>query len=92
MAFGIAAAADALSVVLTLASPLQWAVDVVTALLLFAVLGRRWMLLPGLVLEAIPGLAVFPFWVIVVGTIATVGSVRPDLKNHSRPEPTEQSG
>ena len=75
-----------------IAAPLQWGIDLVTAVLLFALLGWQWMLLPGLVLEAIPGIAVFPFWVIVVGTIATVGSVRPNLKNNSRPESTEQSG
>jgi len=33
----------------------------VTAILLIAVLGRYWLLLPGLVMEAIPGVAVLPF-------------------------------
>jgi len=73
LAFAIAALADAASVVLSLAPPLEWALDVVTAILLFAILGWRWVLLPGLVMEAIPGLAVFPFWVLVVGAVAVGG-------------------
>ena len=88
-AFGVAAAADAISVVLSLAPPIQWAIDLVTALLLFAILGRQWMLLPGLVLEAIPGIAVVPFWTIVVGTIATLGVVRSDLTDTTKSRSTE---
>jgi len=38
----------------------MWTLDVVTAVLLFAVLGWQWLLLPGLVMEAIPGVAVIP--------------------------------
>jgi len=33
------------------------------------------MILPGLIAEAIPGLAVFPFWVIVVASIAAWGRI-----------------
>jgi len=47
----------------------QWTVDLITASLLFLVLGRRWAILPGLVAEAIPGLAAFPVWVLVVLSI-----------------------
>ena len=77
LAFAVAAVSDALSFALALAPPLQWAADAGTALLLFAVLGWQWVLLPGLVVEAIPGLAIFPFWVLVVGAVATWGRVRP---------------
>ncbi len=63
----------------TPAPPLAWAVDVVTALFLFLVLGRQWLLLPGLVLEAIPGIGVLPFWLLVVGAIAVFGTPRPKL-------------
>jgi hypothetical protein len=56
-----------------------WAVDVVTAALLFVALGRQWLLLPGLVLEAIPGLGVVPFWLLVVGAITVLGTPRPKL-------------
>jgi hypothetical protein len=75
----MAASADALSVILTLAPPVQWAADLLTAILLFMVLGSQWILLPGLIMEAIPGLYVFPFWVLVVGAIAAWGTARPKL-------------
>ncbi len=80
LAFAVAALSDGLSFFLTPLPPLQWAADGVTALLLFIVLGRQWILLPGLILEAIPGLNVFPFWVLVVGAVAMWGTARPNLK------------
>lgn len=58
----------------------MWLVDAATALLLFAVLGWHWLLLPGLIFEAIPGLAVVPFWLLVVAGIAFWGTARPKLK------------
>ena len=79
LAFTIAALADGLSVFLTLTPPVQWAVDLVTAVLLFVALGWQWILLPGLIMEAIPGLYVFPFWVLVVGAVAMWGTARPKL-------------
>jgi hypothetical protein len=74
-AFAVAAISDVLSVWLEFAPPLQWAVDIATAGLLFLILGRQWLILPGLIAEAIPGLAVFPFWVLVVGSIAVWGTI-----------------
>jgi len=71
VAFGVAVLADALSILFLLATPVQWIVDLVTAISLFLILGRNWILLPGLIAEAIPGLYVFPFWVLVVAAIAT---------------------
>jgi hypothetical protein len=59
-----------------------WVVDLVTALLLFMVLGRQWLLLPGLALEAIPGLGVLPFWLVVVGAIAVLRTPRPTFERH----------
>jgi hypothetical protein len=79
-AFAFAAISDGLSFWLVIAPPVQWAVDLVTALLLFLLLGRKWMILPGLIAEAIPGLNIFPFWLLVVGSIATWGAIR-------RPQP-----
>ena len=79
LAFTVAALADGLSVFLTLAPPVQWAADWVTAILLFVVLGFQWVLLPGLIVEAIPGLYVFPFWVLVVAAVAMWGTARPKL-------------
>jgi hypothetical protein len=79
LAFTIAALADGLSVFLTLTPPVRWAIDLVTAILLFMVLGRQWILLPGLIMEALPGLYAFPFWVLVVGAVAVWGTARPKL-------------
>jgi hypothetical protein len=78
IAFAIAALADGLSFLLMFTPPLQWVVDLVTAVSLFIVLGWRWILLPGLIMEAIPGLNVFPLWLLVVGAVAISGSVRHD--------------
>lgn len=69
IAFGVAAASDVLSIWITFAPPLQLALDMATALVLFWVLGRRWALLPGFIAEAIPGVGVFPVWVLVVLSI-----------------------
>jgi hypothetical protein len=49
-------------------------------LLLFAVLGCQWLLLLGLIMEAIPGFGVLPFWLLVVAAIAIWGTPRPNLK------------
>lgn len=65
----IAVASDAVSMLINWALPFQWALDILTALLLFAILGRRWQLLPALVAEAIPIVAAFPSWVLVVFAI-----------------------
>ena len=77
LAFGIAAASDLFSFFVAPVPPIVWTVDVCTAVLLFAVLGWQWFLLPGLILEAIPGVGVVPVWVLVVGAIAVWGTARP---------------
>jgi hypothetical protein len=69
IAFGVAAVSDILSIWLTFLPPAQLAVDLVTALVLFWILGKRWALLPGFIAEAIPGVGVFPVWVLVVLSI-----------------------
>lgn len=79
-AFLIAAISDALSIWFQLILPVQLALDMVTAILLFVVLGWRWPLLLGLIMEAIPGLAIFPAWVLVVGAIVALGRPRPNLR------------
>lgn len=76
-AFAIAVASDLASVWLEFIPPLQWVVDLSTAGALFLVLGRQWLLLPALFAEAIPGFAVLPTWVLVVGSIAVWGTVTP---------------
>ena len=79
LAFVIAGVSDVIGAFASLAPPIVWAVDVVTAALLFVVLGWQWLLLPGLVLEAIPGVGVVPFWLLVVGAIAAFGTPRPRI-------------
>jgi len=77
IAFVIAGISDVIGAFTSLAPPLGWVVDVVTAVALFAVLGWQWLLLPGLVMEAIPGVGIVPFWLMVVGAIALFGTPRP---------------
>ena len=79
LAFAIAAISDAIDAFTTPLPPIGWVADLGTALLLFMVLGRQWLLLPGLALEAIPGLGVLPFWLLVVGAI---GTPRPTFEQH----------
>jgi hypothetical protein len=76
LAFGIAAVSDVFSIWLTFAPPFQWALDVATAFALFLILGRRWALLPGLIAEAIPGVGVFPVWVLVVLSIILYDGIK----------------
>jgi len=80
MAFAIAGISDVIGAFATPLPPIVWVVDFVTALLLFLVLGRQWLLLPGLALEAIPGLGVLPFWLLVVGAIVVLGTPRPTFE------------
>ncbi len=80
LAFALAALSDGLSLLLTFTPPFQWALDLVTALVLFLVLGWQWVMLPGLILEAIPGFNILPLWMLVVGAVALLGTVRPDPK------------
>ena len=82
LAFAIAGISDAIGAFATPLPPIVWVVDIVTALLLFMVLGRQWLLLPGLALELIPGLGVLPFWLLVVGAIAVLGTPRPSFERH----------
>jgi len=73
LAFLVAAVLDVVSYGTAFVPPVQWTVDLMTALLLFGLLGWRWALLPGLVAEAIPGVAVFPVWLLVVASVALWG-------------------
>ena len=74
-AFVIAALADGLSLLATFTPPVQWGLDLTTAVLLLLVLGWHWALLPAMVMEAIPGLYVFPFWVLVVASVGLWGTL-----------------
>ena len=80
IAFGVAAVSDFLAMVTVIAPPLQIALDVATALILFLILGRRWALLPGLIAEAIPGMGVFPVWVLGVLSIIIYDGIKKPKK------------
>jgi hypothetical protein len=76
LAFLVAAASDIVSYSTVFVPPVQWAVDLATALLLFMFLGWQWALLPGFVAEAIPGVTAFPVWTLVVAAVAFWGRIR----------------
>jgi hypothetical protein len=76
IAFVVAALSDVLSFWTTFAPPMQWIIDMGTALVLFLILGRRWAILPGLVAEAIPGMGVFPVWVLVILSIFAYDDIK----------------
>ena len=76
IAFGVAAVSDVISIWITFLPPAQIAVDLVTALVLFWILGKRWALLPGFIAEAIPGVGVFPVWVLVVLSILVYDGIK----------------
>jgi hypothetical protein len=72
----VAAVSDLISFWIAFVPPAQWAVDLGTAFLLFLILGRRWAILPGLIFEAIPGLAAFPAWIFVVLSIFVYDDIK----------------
>ncbi|MGB6431426.1 MAG: hypothetical protein WBF06_12640 [Candidatus Acidiferrales bacterium] len=75
LAFGVAAISDLISFWTEFVPPVQWIIDLTTAGLLFLILGKRWAILPGLITEAIPGMAIFPVWVLVVASIAVYDDI-----------------
>lgn len=85
----VAVASDAVSMLVNLVLPIQWALDIVTAVLLFAILGKRWQLLPALVAEAIPVVAAFPSWVLVVFAIQ-MSQNKTGSPSIPSPQPTER--
>jgi len=76
IAFGVAAVSDIISIWITFAPPFQWPLDLATAFILFLILGKRWALLPGLIAEAIPGMGIFPVWVLVVLSIIIYDEIK----------------
>jgi len=62
----VAGVSDILAFAVALIPPAQVAIDVATAIALFLILGRRRAILPGLIAEAIPGMGIFPVWILVV--------------------------
>ncbi len=70
----VAVLSDLLGFGVALWPPAQWLLDAATAAVLLAVLGFRWPLLSALAIEAVPGLAVFPAWTLVVAALAASDS------------------
>ena len=66
-----AVVSDALGFGVVLLPPVQWALDAVTAGVLFAVLGFRWALLSALAIEVVPAVQLFPAWTLVVAALAS---------------------
>lgn len=66
-AFVVAAMSDVISLGDWMFPPVQIAVDLATALVLWMLLGWWWPMLPALIAEAMPGLGVFPTWTLVAG-------------------------
>jgi hypothetical protein len=80
LALAVAVVSDVVGAFAVSLQPVVWAVDLLTAVALFAALGRQWLLVPGLVMEAIPGVGVLPIWTLVVVAIALWGTAHPNLK------------
>ena len=80
----VAVVSDALGFGVVLLPPVQWLLDAVTALALFAVLGFRWTLLGALAVELVPGLELFPAWTLMVAALAATNS-RPAQKTPLEP-------
>ena len=67
----VAGVSDVLGFGMVLLPPVQWVLDVATALVLFAVLGFRWPLLIALGIEVVPVLELFPAWTLFVVAMAS---------------------
>ena len=67
---------DALGFTIVQFPPMEWLLDGVTAIVLFAVLGFRWPLLAALATEAVPVLQLFPAWTLVVLALAATEAQR----------------
>jgi hypothetical protein len=75
LALAIAVPADIVLAPLELVPPVGIPIDVAIAVLLWLILGRPTVLLVALILEAIPGLGILPFWSLVVVAISVWGRV-----------------
>ena len=73
----LAVVSDIISFGTAWVAPAQWAIDALTAVALFVLLGFRWKLLIPLVIEAVPGLAVFPTWTLALLAFAAIEEEAP---------------
>lgn len=90
LALGIAFASDLIqvalfpSVVEGALSPVDWAIDSITALLLVLVVGWNWRLALAFAVELVPGIDLFPTWGAMMLTI-TAGSAEPPALDDATP-------
>ena len=77
LAFCVAAASDGASILAEAIPPLQMCIDAGTVLALLLILGFHWQLIPALIVEAIPGLAMFPSWMAAVIAIVAITPTKP---------------
>ncbi|MBM4111117.1 MAG: hypothetical protein FJ254_07175 [Phycisphaerae bacterium] len=74
-AIAIAVVSDILNAIFTWAPPIVIGIDIVTAVLLWLVLGRPMVLLPVFIAEALPGVSVVPLWTIIACGLAFFGRI-----------------
>jgi hypothetical protein len=69
-------------------SPVQDAVDMLTAMILVAICGFKWQFVAGFMMELVPGLSLFPTWTAVALTLPTAGETTGTVPptNASRPQ------
>lgn len=80
---------DAIAFLLIPIPPAQWALDIVTALILFISFGFPWTLLIALAIEVVPGIELFPAWtlaVLAIGAIRYRSEISDSPKIPSDPE------
>jgi hypothetical protein len=66
-------------------SPIEWAIDIGTALALVLILGWNWRLALAFCLELVPGLSLFPSWTALVFTFAATAPGVPDAARPPAP-------
>jgi hypothetical protein len=75
-AWAIALVVDAIQIPADLGGPMGWflgaGLDVITMIVLWAMLGFHWAFLPSFLTEAVPYLNLAPFWTLAVA-LATLG-------------------
>jgi len=98
-AIAIAVISDILNAAFTWAPPIVIGIDIITAALLWLVLGRPMVLLPVFVAEALPGMSLVPLWTLVAAGLAFLGRIPgrgrvggSPTSPHERPSPTALPG
>ena len=89
-AIAIAVVSDIVNAIFIWAPPVVIGIDVVTAILLWVVLGRPKVLLPVFVAEAIPGVGIVPLWTLVAGGLAFFGRIPGRGRMGATAPPTDQ--